>query len=65
MQTKSKKLEEESERVGLKINIDKTKRMRINPKTNDPIIVRGQKIEGVDKLVYNHTRRGRNGGFEE
>ena len=52
MQNKSEKIEEESERVGLKINIDKTKLMRINPKNNDPIIVRGQEIEGVEKIVY-------------
>ena len=32
MQNKSKKLEEESERVGLKINIDKTKIMEDKPK---------------------------------
>ena len=35
MQTKSKKLEEDSERVGLKINIDKTKIMRVNSKNSD------------------------------
>ena len=52
MQNKSKKLEEESERAGLKINIDKTKIMKINPKNNDPIFLRGQKIEGVDKFTY-------------
>ena len=52
MQIKSKKLEEESERVGLKINIDKPKLMKINPKSNDPIILRGQEIEGVNKFVY-------------
>ena len=49
MQNKSKKLEEESERVGLKINIDKTKIMKINPKNN---FLRGQEIEGVDKFTY-------------
>ena len=52
MQNKSKKLEEESERVRLKINIDKTKIMKINPKKNDPIFLRGQEIEGVDKFTY-------------
>ena len=52
MQNKSKKLEDESEKVGLKINIDKTKIMGINLTNNDPIILRAQEIEGVDKFVY-------------
>ena len=69
MQNKSKKLEEESERVGLKIKIDKTKIMKMNPKNNDPIILRGQEIEGVNKFTHfggnNYTRRRRNGGPEE
>ena len=52
MQTKSEKLEKESERIGLKINIEKTKIMKLNPKNKDPIILRGQEVEEVNKFVY-------------
>ena len=43
---------EESERVGLKINVDKTKLIKINLKSINTIILRGQEIEGVYKFVY-------------
>ena len=27
-------------------------RIKLNPKDNDPIVLRGQEIEGVDRFVY-------------
>ena len=42
IQTKIDKLTHEAERVGLKVNVDKCKLLRINSRSNDAVDVNGQ-----------------------
>ena len=51
IQDKTTRLDE-ARRVGLKINIEKTKAMRINASNQEKIIINGQDIEDVDEFVY-------------
>ena len=52
IQTEIDKLAHEAERVGLKVNVDKCKRLRINWRNNDAVEVNGQGIEDDDRFVY-------------
>ena len=52
IQTKTDKLAHEAKRVGLKVNVDKCKLLRINSRNNDVVEVNGQEIEDVDRFVY-------------
>ncbi|PFX25550.1 putative uncharacterized transposon-derived protein F52C9.6 [Stylophora pistillata] len=52
IQDKTTRLDEEARRVGLQINKEKTKAMRINAKNKEKIIIKGQGIEDVDEFVY-------------
>ena len=52
IQDKTTKLDQEGERVGLKINIGKTKGMRINAKNQEKINIKEQDIEEVDEFTY-------------
>ena len=52
IQTKTDKLTHEAERVGLKVNVDKGKLLRINSRSNDAVEVNGQGIEDVHQFVY-------------
>ena len=52
MQDKMSKLNEEARRVGLKINIEKTKMMRINSRNQDQITIEGRDINEVEEFVY-------------
>jgi len=38
--------------VGLKVNVDKCKPLRIKSKNNDVVEVNGRGIEDVDRFVY-------------
>ena len=49
MQDKMSKLNEEARRVGLKINIEKTKKMRINSRNQDQITIEGRDINEVEE----------------
>ena len=50
--TKTDKLAHKAGRVGLKVNVDKSKLHRINSRNNDMVKVNGRGIEDVDKFVY-------------
>jgi hypothetical protein len=45
-------LQQESIKAGLKINIGKTKEMRINAKNKNPIQIDGNIIENVENFTY-------------
>ena len=55
-------LDEETRRVGLKINNEKTKAMRINARNQEKIITNGQDIEDVDQFVYLGAKVCKEGG---
>ena len=52
MQDKLNKLDQEARRVGLKINTEKTKMMKINPHNQGKIAVAGHDIEDVEQFTY-------------
>jgi diacylglycerol kinase family enzyme len=52
MQDKINDLQQESIQDGLKINIGKTKEMRINTKNKNPIQIDGNIIENVENFTY-------------
>ena len=62
IQDKTTRLEEEARRVGLKINEEKTKTMRINARNQENIIINGQDIEDVDEFVYLGAKVCKEGG---
>ena len=55
-------LDEETRRVGLKINKEKTKAMRINARNQQKIIINGQDIEDVDEFVCLGAKVCKEGG---
>jgi len=55
----------EAERVGLKVNVDKCKLLRINSRNNDVLEVNGRGIEDVDRFVYLGTTVSKEGGGTE
>ena len=52
MQDKTRRMEEEGKRVGLKINTAKTKNMRINARNQEKIKINGQDIEETEEFTY-------------
>ncbi|PFX25743.1 Retrovirus-related Pol polyprotein from type-2 retrotransposable element R2DM [Stylophora pistillata] len=52
IQTKTDKLAHEAERVGLKVNVDKCKLLRLNSRSNDVVEVYRRGIEDTDRFVY-------------
>ena len=65
IQTKTDKLAREAERVGLKVNVDKCKPLRINSRSNDVVEVNGRGIEDVDRFVYLEATVSKEGGGTE
>ena len=52
MQTKLDDLTNKAEKVGLIINVTKTKVLRINTSKTDPFTLRDESIEDVDSFTY-------------
>ena len=52
MRDKTRALEVQSAKVGLKINATKTKLMRIDTKRDDGVSVAGERVEEVDESTY-------------
>ena len=52
IQNKTTKMNEEATRVGLKINKEKTKVMRINGKSQEKVAIDGQDIDEVEEFNY-------------
>ena len=51
-----------AQQVGLKVNSQKTKVMRINSRTDDRIYIDGEEVEDVDKFVYLGATLTKSGG---
>ena len=62
MHEKLKDLVKESSKVGLKVNIDKTKELRINTKNTSFLSIEGSDIEIVDSFTYLGSNIAANGG---
>ena len=65
MRDKTRALEVQGARVGLKINATKTKLMRIGTKRGDGVSVAGGRIEEVDEFTYLGSIVSKKGGTDE
>ena len=65
IQAKTDKLAHEAGRVGMKVNVDKCKLLRINSRSNDVVEVNGRGIEDVDRFVYLGATVSKEGGGTE
>jgi len=52
IRTKLQRLQQETAKIGLKINISKTKEMRIHPPNNKPFLLSDQQIEQVTVSLF-------------
>ena len=65
MRDKTRALEVQSAKVGLKINATKTKLMRIDTKLDDGVSVAGERVEEVDEFTYLGSIVSNKGGTDE
>ena len=65
MRDKTKALEVQGAKVGLKINATKTKLMRIGTKRGDGVLVAGGRIEEVDEFTYLESIVSKKRGTDE
>ena len=64
MQEKTSILEETAAKIGLKINKEKTKIMRINTTNTDPIKLRNEDLEEVEEFTYLGSKVNTTGGTD-
>ncbi len=62
MQAKLKDLVEESQKVGLRVNIEKTKDLRVNSRKTEAFKIGEEAIERVDDFLYLGSKIDENGG---
>ncbi len=62
MQAKLNNLVEESQKVGLRVNIEKTKDFRVNSRTTEAFRIGEEAIERVDNFLYLGSKIDENGG---
>ena len=65
IQDKTTAVKEWAEKAGLKINIGKTKNMRLNTRIVRPIRIDGQELEDVDEFTYLGSKVTKEGGTSE
>ena len=65
IQDKTTAVKEWAEKAGLKININKTKSMRLNAKIERPIKIDGQEREEVEEFTYLGSKVTKEGGASE
>ena len=65
IQDKTTAVKEWAEKAGLKININKTKSMRLNAKIEREIKIDGQELEEVDQFTYLGSKVTNEGGASE
>lgn len=65
MRGKIEDLHQEGQKVGLKINIKKTKEIRLNSTNNTPLTINNETIERVDKFQYLGSIVNQQGGSDE
>ena len=64
MQHKTEMLQVNNGLLGLRINTGKTKVMKVNPRSCDPIIVNGEAIQEVQDFTYLGSNISRDGGAD-
>jgi hypothetical protein len=62
LKTKLKDLVEESQKVGLRVNIEKTKNLRVNSRKTEAFKIGEEAIERVDDFLYLGSKIDENGG---
>ena len=62
IQLKTDRLYRVAQRVGLKVNSQKAKVMRINSRNDDRIYINGEEVEDIDKFVYLGAPLTKSGG---
>jgi hypothetical protein len=62
MQTKLGDLIKEAGKVGLAINVKKTKALRVNTSKTEPFMLGGESIQDVDSFVYLGSKVAKDGG---
>lgn len=65
MQLKTNRLEENTERTGLRVNVGKCKVVRVNARNNEAITVNGLALKDVEKFIYLGATVCKQGGGEE
>ena len=65
MKEKLEELHEEGKKVGLKINYEKTKEIRLNTRNHQQLVVNGKIIEEVDYFKYLGSIVSKSGGTDE
>jgi hypothetical protein len=65
MEAKRNDLKVEAQNTGLKINSQKTKKMRVTPKNKDRFYLEGREIEAVNKFCYLGCTVSLDGGANE
>ena len=65
IQDKTTAVKEWAEKAGLKINIGKTKSMRLNTKIDRPLRIDGKELEDVDQFTYLGSKVTKEGGASE
>ncbi|XP_055387840.1 uncharacterized protein LOC129616286 [Condylostylus longicornis] len=65
MQEKIKELEEEAAKIGLKINANKTKCLKVNTKSNTPLQLQSSTIEDVPQFNYLGSIVANDGGTKQ
>ena len=64
MQSKMEELSTTAQKIGLKASITKTKHMRMNSRTNEPIKLQGENIEKVEEFTYLGSKMTADGSSE-
>ena len=62
LQNKTARIDREAKRVGLKINVDKTKVMKINAKNQEGIDINGSNIDEASEFTYLGAKVCKEGG---
>jgi hypothetical protein len=65
MEAKLNVLRVEAQNIGMKINSQKTKEMRVNPKKKDRLYLGGYELEEVNKFCYLECMVSQDGGANE
>ncbi|KAI0230676.1 hypothetical protein LSAT2_019011, partial [Lamellibrachia satsuma] len=65
MQQKTERLQEKSSQLGLKINVGKTKVLKVNSRSSEPISLESGTVEEVQDFIYLGSNISTNGGADK
>ena len=65
MQQKTERFQEKSSQLGLKINVGKTKVMKVNSRSSKPISLESGTVEEVQDFIYLGSNISTNGGADK